>query len=263
MSDINKENEGNDDLIQENEFIKMKLMLERGAYFGAPDGSKALDPFIENEFLKNIEQFEAAYENCKKVKLFDYLGRPEFPAPDSISPDRIEEELDKLLSFLNKRDISLDTLCPVDPAVLYRFIVEEFFEIEKDDVHIEGMMSCYIYEDFHPNNEYSLGFEAQDFINDLLYTEEDHYTYHLVKDFAGKQKLIDFRESFSSFSIPEVEIGLIEIADDQARVTANVSFTGLSEGSALEHKFSGECLFSFVHLDEYWYISELELPPLV
>lgn len=263
MPDINHENEDNDDLRRENELMKMKMMLERGAYFGTPEGSNALDPFIENEFLKNIEQFEAAYQNSKKVKLFDYLGKPEFPAPDSIPADRIEEELDKLLSFLNEKDISLDTLCPVEPAVLYRFIVEEFFETEKDDVHIEGMMSCYTYEDFHPNDEYNLEIAAQDFLNDFLYTEEDFYSHHLVKDFADKQKLQDFRESFSSFSKPEIEIISTEIADGHANVVANVFFTGVSEGSDLQHEFSGECFFSFVHPDEYWLITDIKFPPAV
>jgi hypothetical protein len=263
MSDINNDNEGIDDLRQENEFIKMKMMLERGAYFGTPEGSDALDPFIENEFLKNIEQFEAAYQNSKKVKLFDYLGKPEFPAPDSIPADRIKEELDKLLLFLNERDISLDTLCPVEPAVLYRFIVEEFFEPEKDDVHIEGMMSCYTYEDFHPNDEYNLGIATQDFLNDLLYTEEDNYSYQIADDFSDKQKLRDFRESFSSFSVPEIEIIRTEIADGHANVVANVSFTGVTEGSDLQHQFMGECILSFVQPDEYWLLSEIRLPPAV
>lgn len=263
MSDINNDNEDNDDLRQENELIKMKMMLQHGAYFGTPEGPNALDPSIENEFLKNIERFEAAYENCKKIKLFDYLGQPEFPAPDSIPADRIEDELDKLLSFLIERDISLDTLCPVEPAVLYRFIVEEFFETEKDDMHIEGMMSCYTYEDFHPNDEYNLGVATQDFLNDLLYPGEDDYIYHISDDFTEKQKLQDFRESFCSFSKPEVEIIRTEIADEHANVVANVSFTGISEGSDIQHQFSGECFLSFVHPDEYWYVSDIKLPPAV
>ncbi len=263
MSEINNDNEDNDDLRQENEFIKMKMMLERGAYFGTPEGSNVLDPSIENEFLKHIEQFEAAHENSKKIKLFDYLGRPEFPAPDTIPADRIEEELDKLISFLNERDVSMTTLCPVEPAVLYRFIIEEFFETEKDDVHIEGMMSCYTYEDFHPNEEYSLGESTLDFLSDLLYIEEDYYTNHIADDFADKQKLQDFRESFASFSRPEVEISQVEIADNQAKVKANVSFTGVSDGSARQQLFAGECLLSFVHHNEYWYVSDIRLPPVV
>jgi hypothetical protein len=261
MSDINDDNEGNDDLRQENEFIKMKMMLERGAYFGTPEGPNALDPFIENEFLKNIERFEAAYENSKKIKLYDYLGRPEFPVPDTIPSDRIEEELDKLLSFLNERDISLTTLCPVEPAVLYRFIVEEFFETEKDDVHIEGMMSCYTYEDFHPNDEYSLGESTLDFLLDLLDTEEDYYSHHIADEFTDRKKLQDFRESFTSFSRPEVEISQVEIAGDQAKVKANVTFTGVCDGSTSEQLFSGECLLNFVHHGEYWYVSDIKLPP--
>ncbi|MHC1775140.1 MAG: hypothetical protein AB9834_06945 [Lentimicrobium sp.] len=260
MSDINHENEDYKDLRQENEFMKMKLMLERGANFDTQEGSNSLDPSIENEFLKNIELFEAAYENSKMVKLYDFIGRPEFPAPDSISSDRIEEELDKLISFLNERDISLTTLCPVDPDVLYRFIVEELFETEKEDVHLEGVVSCYTYEDFHPNDEYNLGQSTKDFLNDLFYTGEDFYTYHLANDFADKQKLPDFRKLFASSSVPEVEINQIEIENDRAKVTAFVSVVFASEESTIEQKFTGECLLSFIHIDVYWYVSDIMLP---
>ena len=41
----------NEDLQAENEFLKMKLMLERGAVFGSAE-DKVLPPEIENTFLK-------------------------------------------------------------------------------------------------------------------------------------------------------------------------------------------------------------------
>ena len=36
----------------ENDFLKMKMMLEKGAQFGAGPNSMELPPELENEFLK-------------------------------------------------------------------------------------------------------------------------------------------------------------------------------------------------------------------
>lgn len=57
----------------ENEFLKMKIMLERGAQFGYGE-NKPLPPEIENEFLKNIVAFEEQFEEHKRIKVFDKIG---------------------------------------------------------------------------------------------------------------------------------------------------------------------------------------------
>jgi hypothetical protein len=44
-------------LRMENELKKMKLMLEHGAVFSESIDSNKLDPVIENEFLRNMEEY--------------------------------------------------------------------------------------------------------------------------------------------------------------------------------------------------------------
>jgi hypothetical protein len=34
---------------------------------------------------------------------------------------------------------------------LYRFIAEELFFHEMNNVRVKGMVTCFIYEEFHPN----------------------------------------------------------------------------------------------------------------
>lgn len=57
----------------ENDFLKMKMMAESGGFFG---GNKDLDlpPEIENQFLKNVIEFEKAYAKAKSQKIVDLLA---------------------------------------------------------------------------------------------------------------------------------------------------------------------------------------------
>ena len=52
----------------QNEFLKLKMMAESGAYFG---GSGNLPPEIENQFLNNIIEFESwCYKHKKSIIKF-------------------------------------------------------------------------------------------------------------------------------------------------------------------------------------------------
>ena len=87
FSNLNTE----DQLKAENEFLKMKLMLENGARFGKC-GEDELPAEVENEFLNNIIEFEKQWENPARIKVFDKIGRPGHFMPVDKIPD---EEIDK------------------------------------------------------------------------------------------------------------------------------------------------------------------------
>ncbi len=259
MSDSINEHE-DESLSQDNELRKMKLSLERGASFGKPDGSPDIDPAIENEFLKYVELFESAHDNCKRIKLFEFLGSPEFPKLEDIDAEYIESELEKLYLILDEKGVNLDTLCPVEPAELYRFITEEFFQEEIDDVHIPGMMSCFIYEEYYPNDDFDLRNETDNFLKFLLNKENDFYKYSLSKDYKDSQEFENFRDSFSTFTDIEIEIRTLEIIGLKAKVLAELDFTGQVEGSNILHRYAGKCALEFIKEDESWSISSFQLP---
>ena len=93
--------EGN--LKNENEFLKMKLMLEQGAQFGSMTGDGGLPADIENQFLKNIMAFEKQAAEKKMIKVFDKIERPShFKPVNEIPDDAIENawsNLDEYLKF--------------------------------------------------------------------------------------------------------------------------------------------------------------------
>src|SRR6266404_5289514 len=69
----------------ENDFLKMKLMLERGAFF--EEQNEELPADIENRFLNNVMAFEKQFEERKIIKLFDKIGRPGYYKPVGDIPD--------------------------------------------------------------------------------------------------------------------------------------------------------------------------------
>src|SRR5688572_23727469 len=87
----------------ENHFLKMKLMLERGAIFGKGDTEQLIPPEVENEFLKHIELFESRCGQIEMIKVFDKIGKPDhFKPVDEIPEQEIEEAWNELFDYLSR-----------------------------------------------------------------------------------------------------------------------------------------------------------------
>src|SRR5690606_31104881 len=64
-----------ENLRMQNEFLKLKMMAESGAFFG---GEGNLPPDIENQFLNNILEFEKQQTASDEKKIKDILENPAF-----------------------------------------------------------------------------------------------------------------------------------------------------------------------------------------
>ena len=139
----------------ENEFLKMKLMLEQGAHFGG-DGETKLPAELENEFLKNVMAFEKQFEERKTIKLFDKIGQPrQFKPVNDIPDSEIDKAWKDLGDYLSEHGINLDVCSPnISARELYRFTIEELFEHEMDDMNLPGWSTNFIYDEFHPDPVY-------------------------------------------------------------------------------------------------------------
>src|SRR5665647_1027907 len=136
---------------KENEDIKKKLSEEHGAFFGSmSDNGINLPPEIESQFLNNILAFENAYKSANRIQLYDFLEQPSYRKVETLTDEEVTEELDRVMKLMISKMISLDTLCEVDDRELYRFITEELFFEEKNDMQIPGTVSQYTYEEFYP-----------------------------------------------------------------------------------------------------------------
>lgn len=136
--------------------MKMKLMLEKGAQFGMDLEVGGMPAELENKFLKQIMEFEKQVADPVITTVFERLNKPShFKPVNEISVEKIDEAWNELLVYLGQHNIQLDACSPnISNAELYRFTTEELFKMEMNVINIPGMMTCFIYDEFHPDPVY-------------------------------------------------------------------------------------------------------------
>lgn len=264
----------------DNELKKKELEKKFGAQFGQ---NHPLPPEVEKEWLNSIEAFEEEFNSAERTTVWDYMGKPSFKKLHEMQPAEVAVELQRLYDMLANNNISLDTLCEVADEELYRFITEELFMQEMDNMRIPGMMSCFIYEEFHPNAEYDIE-EAFDYFfsftmgkmenvrgqgYDMLYVDTANY-----KDAEGValngsdvvNSINNFLASFDCFEIISNDIKNITIDEDQknAKVNFFIHYKGLFDKRSEAIDFKGDACFR-LKPSEYggWSIYHIDLPGLV
>jgi len=152
-------------LNEENKKKRKEIEEKYDAVFNKPDDS-ALPPEIENEFLKNIEEFERQHENAKYVKVIDLIGNPKFKKIDELSAKALTDAIDEVLDLYGKHAINISIIEEeeVSDSDFYVFLTEELPEEETEDIRMPGWTTNYIYEEFHPSDK----LDAKDAIRDTL-----------------------------------------------------------------------------------------------
>lgn len=271
------EDEKFDDLESENEFKKLKLALEHGMDLSKPLSDSGLPPEIEGQFLDYVQQWEDEMAKGKMILVYDLLGRPEFKKEAEIDDHDIAAELEHMMDLLHGCSLHLDTISEVADRELYRFITEELFYKETNDIKIEGMMHCYIYEEYHPNHEHDIKNRCRELIDHLINkdAEEERVPWSLAdmihfsgRDYAKEElnkKLMLFRDSFSSFTLHQLDFTTVSIYEDitQADVVAPIHYSGVIDGSHDTIDFEGSCRFHLQMDGEWWLIDSFDIPGVV
>lgn len=209
----------------ENEILKLKLQAETGGFFGS---SKNLPTDIEQSFLQNVQQFEDAWKDAKPVKVYELLGNPAYKKESELSGTEIETGLKKLFDLLENNNMSLAVSGEYEPRIIYKFITEELFEHETDDMQLPGMTKNFIYEEFHPNHKMDIEEKAKDFLGHWFEKNFNEYSWELNDPFIlfdgaviSKQEVINklnnFFNSFTRFSECKYAIADIsfQLSDDE------------------------------------------------
>jgi len=269
-----KESSNEEDLEKlqiENEIKRIKLSMEHGMDFQSASDSK-LSVKAESQWLDYIQKFEDSYKKCKQIALYDLIGRPEYQNVNEITDREINNELRKIVELLGNNSICLDTICEVQDRELYRFITEELFLYETDDMKVDGMVQHYIYEEFHPNHDYDIRRTWTEFIGGLLDKERSFNLGYLavtneVKLNGTKYKLKElglklgvFRDAFDDFTLLRSKELSLNIRPRTADVEIDLKFLAIPEGSSEEEIFAGRAKFRLKKQYDYWCISQLDLP---
>jgi len=139
-----------EDIASENQFLKMKMMAQFGGDFV---GNETVSPEVENQFLKQIMSFQKQHGQAKTISVYQYIGEPEYNHVNDLSDRQVKAQLKKLMSYMRRKRVVLEVLETTPDREVYRFITEELFKHEIEDIRVKGWITHFIYEEFHPNLE--------------------------------------------------------------------------------------------------------------
>lgn len=135
----------------ENDLLQLKIETEIGAEL-LDVVDKDLPPAVQNEILNHVYHFFQNMKNATQVRLYDYIGKPEYILPGELKTEKqFTKELKKIVKWMKKKGIDFNIEGPQSAEVLYTFIVEELFDLLIDDIKTKGSKYYFEYEDFHPN----------------------------------------------------------------------------------------------------------------
>jgi hypothetical protein len=164
MEDKPLSNDPQENLRMQNELLRLQLKAETGADSNSLGNTPAE---LENLFLKHVLEYERTYATVKQIKVFDLIGKPIFKNAEDLTEQTIGDELKKLTDLLTDNQIEIDYSGEYDDRTKYRFITEELFDCETDDIaESSEMIRHFSYEDFHPNHQLDIKNRSIEFITD-------------------------------------------------------------------------------------------------
>lgn len=266
--------EGEQRLKAENDFMKMKLMLEKGAQFGIRSDEEEIDPGIENQFLRNVIEFEKQFDQHKTIKVFDKVGKPDhFKAVAEIPDAEIEKAWEQLYEHLYSHAIDLSVCSPnITARELYRFATEELFDYKMDDVDIPGMIHGFIYDEFYPDPLYDNSrIATEDCINYILDKKHIQWTHHFqsanlrlnnhfplsIEEF----KLLTnrFKDAYDDLQLVSITNNKSVLDNDHCVVTGDYVLAVKNGTDNYEIAGSWEVNFEFKKEMEYWYVTAVRI----
>jgi hypothetical protein len=140
-----------DHIRTENEILQMKLQAETGAVFHVDE---ELPPEIENIFLRQVQSFEEALRNSKKVTLYEMLNQPSYKKESELNDEELDIELNRLLDLLSGKHFIFSLPAQFDARKVYWHITEVMLKREVQDMSLPGMVWYFdYYEEFDTGKE--------------------------------------------------------------------------------------------------------------
>jgi hypothetical protein len=256
----------------ENELKKLKLSAEYGADFKDVAMDQQLPEEIEGQFLDYIQQWEEQYARRERITVFDFVSRPEWRPIADLSEEEILQELSRIEGVFDQNGIQLTMLCEVSASEVYRFVTEELFPEEIDNIRIPGMKHSFIYEDFHPNHEYDIRNRCEEVIQHMTdgkerdmapwgLAEEVLYGAVLLTKNEVSEKLGEFSKSFSRFNLDELSFTEIQVssAGDEAKAVCCLRYSGIPAGGDAVLHYTDYCEFFLKNSYGWWLIDRMNI----
>ena len=258
-----------ENLRMQNDFLKMKMMAESGAFFGGEGG---LPPEIENLFLKNVMEFEKMNADSKPIKIFDFLNKPVFEDEKDLDEEKFKIEFKRLQALLEENSINISFTRERDNRFKYDFITKEIFEHETPFIPVNGMTTYLSYEEFHPDHEVEITEITNQFLDDFfertLNVDTDYINDQIIEpdgNILSREQLINRFHSLyeaaiefenTSFQLEDLKFELKEPGKEPSAMGFSEGWIRydmiFSDGS--RNKIDGPFKIYFTREFDYWSI---------
>jgi hypothetical protein len=265
------------DLATENEILKLKLKMEFGAE--CTSEAKGIPDAVVNEFLRSVYAFEQMFRTRRKrVAIFERLGSPFFSHEHTLSDVQVHNELGRLLQVMKKHRLQLDVLGAYPEREIYRFITEEFFRMEMEDVDMPGFIHHFCYEDFHPNHELEIKERVLELLTMWFNRAFSIEEWPMKKELSSQSgirltqrhvlsRMADVWNSYQGFENCEYQVINTCVDAEQhnkkgrAMLNGNVRFDAILESSEKIH-IEGPFDVELEYTGSHWVVSYFNLPVL-
>lgn len=265
-----KQKKSIDELNTENEFMKLKMMAEFGGDF---IGSDNIPPDVENQFLKQIISFHKLHDHSKVTTVYKYIGKPAYNHVNDLSNKEVVRDLKSMMNLMERRGVALSVLDETPPREIYRFITEELFKHEIEDVKIKGWLNQFVYEEFYPNINYDVRNAAvtciESIFNKNVVIPKEYFSENLKDSIGLSIELDDLVEKIKKFQalqhqlkIVKYDLKRVEIdAENQtAYVAAEVAYkTQTAKGKRFrtQNNFIELYLQQNKYMETWWEIKQV------
>lgn len=209
----------------ENEMRKLQLEKEFGMNFGHL--SSDLPPFIENQFLRHVLEYEKKWQTSTPTSPREVLGNPEIPSADSLkNPEDFIRENTRIMRMLREHQINVAILGPYTHEKLFDFLVNTVLDdTDFTDFGIPGMFCNYEYDE----QEFIRNEQIEDLIGEMLSWFEMGLPIPPASVFAdnpeGQMLLVDliaFRKTLAEVTI--IAFDLLPYSVQETETTIHIEF---------------------------------------
>ncbi|MES2645875.1 MAG: hypothetical protein V4717_03285 [Bacteroidota bacterium] len=223
----------------ENDILKLKMQAEFGAQFD--EIAKDVSPELEQQFLKQVYDFEKAWEKQEITTVSKLLGNPNFIPINAIAAADLDSEYQKVLDLYEEKGMSVDFTNEYPTSVKYRFATEELPLHETMLVNMPGMMLGFIYEEFHPNHASDMEEKVKTFLEGWFDRDIEKCTGIVSKQFildngqllpqeSFKVKLQQLFDSYNAFEETDYFISETSYEKQEADAEGDELALGYVEG---------------------------------
>ncbi|GAB3897924.1 hypothetical protein GCM10028803_16680 [Larkinella knui] len=250
------------------------MALEREALFG--EGRLPQEVVDLREKQHNFLYYQLT-TTARTVSVYDFIGRPFYPALSDLTDIQVSREVDRLLLLLGHHGIEISISDPhsnADDRKLYAFLIQTVFKREIKEVRLPGINYSIDYNYYCPDYTHSCIFIADELLTGLFEHDYERFEGCLSDHFYINnnplddlyQNVIDkfdkYRAYLENYMLVGWTVEGIEMDENQRKATVHLALNyGLERDRKPLFTNKGH-LVCYGNKSSWWFIHRIDWPGL-